>query len=111
MDRPTVTRSVVLVVFGLAGAFVGGAAGSVWAALVANLIAIAVAWHQFQATQRGHMLAASDQLASRPGQPSSHLAQKAPGSPPTQIRPRISRRWSARRIDRATIVKVGLEAP
>ena len=51
------------------------------------------------------------ELASRPGQPSSHLAQKAPRSPPTQIRPRISRRWSARRIDRATIVKVGLEAP
>jgi hypothetical protein len=40
-----VTRSVVLVVFGLAGALVGGAAGSVWGALVANLIAIGVAWH------------------------------------------------------------------
>jgi len=47
-----VTRSVVLVVFGLAGAFVGGAAGSVWGALVANLIAIGVAWHQLQAAQQ-----------------------------------------------------------
>jgi hypothetical protein len=56
----SVTRSVVLVVFGLAGAFVGGAAGSVWGALVANLIAIGVAWHQLQAAQRGHVLAASD---------------------------------------------------
>ena len=54
------TRSVVLVVFGLAGAFVGGAAGSVWGALVANLIAIGVAWHQLQAAQQGHVLAASD---------------------------------------------------
>lgn len=45
----SVTRSVVLAVFGLAGAFVGGAAGSVWGALVANLIAIGVAWHQLQA--------------------------------------------------------------
>jgi hypothetical protein len=58
--RASVTRSVVLVVFGLAGAFVGGAAGSVWGALVANLIAIGVAWHQLQAAQRGHVLAASD---------------------------------------------------
>ena len=29
-------------------------------ALVANLIAIGVAWHQLQAAQRGHVLAASD---------------------------------------------------
>ena len=58
--RASVTRSVVLVVFGLAGAFVGGAAGSVWGALVANLIAISVAWHQLQMAQRGHVLAASD---------------------------------------------------
>jgi hypothetical protein len=58
--RTSVTRSVVLVMFGLAGAFVGGAAGSVWGALVANLIAIGVAWHQLQATQQGHVLAASD---------------------------------------------------
>jgi len=39
----SVTRSVVLVVFRLAGAFVGGVAGSVWGAPVANLIAIGVA--------------------------------------------------------------------
>ena len=58
--RASVTPSVVLMVFGLAGAFVGGAAGSVWGALVANLIAIGVAWHQLQAAQRGHVLAASD---------------------------------------------------
>ena len=58
--RTSVTRSVVLVVFGLAGAFVGGAAGSLWGALVANLIAISVAWRQLQAAQRGHVLAASD---------------------------------------------------
>ena len=37
-----VPGSVVLVVFGLAGTFVGGATGSVWGALVANLIAIGV---------------------------------------------------------------------
>jgi hypothetical protein len=55
-----VTRSVVLMVLGLAGAFVGGAAGSVWGALVANLIAIGAAWHQPQAAQQGHVLAASD---------------------------------------------------
>jgi len=58
--RASVTRSVALVVFGLAGAFVGGAAGSVWGALVANLIAIGVAWHQLQAALRGHVPAASD---------------------------------------------------
>ena len=58
--RASVTRSVVLMVFGLAGAFVGGAAGSGWGALVANLIAIGVAWHQLQAAQQGHVLAASD---------------------------------------------------
>ena len=53
MILASVTRSVVLVVFGLAGAFVGGAAGSVWGALVANLIAIGVAWRQLQAAQQG----------------------------------------------------------
>ncbi len=58
--RASVTRSVVLVVFGLASAFVGSAAGSVWGALVANLIAIGMAGHQLQAAQRGHVLAASD---------------------------------------------------
>jgi hypothetical protein len=65
--RVSVARSVVLVVFGLAGAFVGGAAGSVWGAMVANLIATGVAWHQLQAAQRGHVLATPTELASRPG--------------------------------------------
>ena len=73
----SLTRSVALVVFGLAGAVVGGAAGSVWGALVANLIAIGVAWHQLQAALRGDVRAGGFRLerASRPNSPSSHPAQ------------------------------------
>jgi len=53
--RAQVTRAVLAVVFGLAGALLGGAAGMLWGATVASLIGVVVVWGQLRVAARGHL--------------------------------------------------------
>ncbi|HLM22274.1 MAG TPA: hypothetical protein VK390_12220 [Propionibacteriaceae bacterium] len=69
-SMPTqLTRAVAAVVFGILGAFLGGAAGCVWGGAVATFLGVAMVWWQLGAASRAHLVhledssdAAEDQL-------------------------------------------------
>jgi hypothetical protein len=69
-SMPTqMTRAIAAVVFGIVGAFLGGAAGSVWGAVAATFLGVVMVWWQLGMASRAHLArlgdssdAAEDQL-------------------------------------------------
>jgi O-antigen/teichoic acid export membrane protein len=69
-SMPTqMTRAIASVIFGIVGAFLGGAAGSVWGAVAATFLGVVMVWWQLGLASRAHLArlgdssdAAEDQL-------------------------------------------------
>lgn len=70
-SMPTrVTRAIAWAVGGIAGAFLGGAAGSVWGTAAANLLALVVVWWQLGVAARANIAKAVDSREAPADQPS-----------------------------------------
>jgi hypothetical protein len=55
-----VARAIAWVVGGIVGAFLAGAAGSVWGTAAANLLAVALVWWQLGVASRANLARVAD---------------------------------------------------